>query len=1173
MTGKLKFIAGRAGSGKTEYCLSAIADRLQEAPLGPACILLLPEHMTYQMERQLAQRAGEGRGFLRAYVFGFRRFARQVLLDAGGLLRPRITEVGRRLILRRILKDHGDTLSFFRRAAAQRGFSASLSDAIKELKSYGLTPEALEETAGTFDAKQEGLAGKLRDLAFLERSFQQAMQGRYDDAEDMMRLLIEKLPRSTFLCGAEIWVDGFIFFNPQERQVLTGLLQLGCTVHVTLPLAPDLKSRENLSETGLFHRSWRTMLQLRDEAKACGAEVTVSFRQAPADGGRFERPALAAIERRLFESPVLPAAVAPEGVILVEAANRRIEVEAVAADILRLARDHGYRFRDIGILVREEDAYDRLLKLVLEDRHIPFFIDGTRETVHHPLAELVRSAFEAVRGWRYEPVFRCLRTGFFPLTNEQVDRLENYVLEFGIRGAKRWSMAEPWHWYRRRSLDNAEEDLLPREQQALAEIDAFRRQAALPLLHFAAALQAGSTVRDYTVAIYALLEELAVPERLEQLTEQNEQEERLAAAAENRQIWADLLELLDQLVEADTGGKSSRRDYEAILGEGLDALEMSIIPPGLDYVTVASFDQNSLMNVKAIYIVGANEGVMPRRSREKGLFTDADRQHLTEAGLEIASGGLDGTLSEKFLLYRGFTEAREHLWISYALADAAGSGLAPSTYVGRLRRLLPDADFLSLPLESLELEETDDSGLSRYAELRLADGRKSVTGLAAALRGVRERGILSPYWRDVYNWAREQPELAAPLSLALAGLFAAPPEENVPATMALALFARKHRLRGSVTRFEEFAACPFRHFAHYGLRLEERREQGLHAFDFGTLLHSCLRSCGEQLKAAGRSWRDLSAEEGKSMVQSTLSALAPRLQNELLLSTKGYEHLLSRIGLTAQRSLLRLISMDQASKFHPVAFERAFGRGTGAMPPLTYELPRGVQLEISGQIDRIDFDEDGRYFLIVDYKTGEMGINLLEVYYGLKLQLLTYLLVARNLLQRSGDGERLPAGMLYCFLKYKWWETDQKATPEQIRQHFDKELKMPGWVLADPEVIRAIDGTGRFLRVRLGKNGDIYKSDRPKVKTQEEFSVLLSYVGIMLEKIGEQILAGAVAPQPYLLGDKTPCTYCPYGSLCGFDPQLSGCSYRRLNPLGDEDIIDTMEWMEEQGQKGVHEDS
>ena len=187
----------------------------------------------------------------------------------------------------------------------------------------------------------------------------------------------------------------------------------------------------------------------------------------------------------------------------------REEAEAVAADILRLARDHGYRFRDIGILVREEDAYDRLLKLVLEDRHIPFFIDGTRETVHHPLAELVRSAFEAVRGWRYEPVFRCLRTGFFPLTNEQVDRLENYVLEFGIRGAKRWSMAEPWHWYRRRSLDNAEEDLLPREQQALAEIDAFRRQAALPLLHFAAALQAGSTVRDYTVAIYALLEELA----------------------------------------------------------------------------------------------------------------------------------------------------------------------------------------------------------------------------------------------------------------------------------------------------------------------------------------------------------------------------------------------------------------------------------------------------------------------------------------------------------------------------------------------------------------------------------------------------------------------------------------------------------------------------------------
>lgn len=1170
MAGKLRFIAGRAGVGKTALCEKEIAEELSRAPIGPACVLLLPEHMTYRVERELAARL-TGTGFLRAYVFGFRRFARQVLLGTGGLLRPRITEVGRRLLLRKILTRQGEKLAFFRRAARQRGFGATLSETLKELKSYELTPETLETAADGFAETENALADKLRDLAFLEAEFQRAMQGRYDDAEDMMQLLIEKLPSASFVRGARFWVDGFIFFNPQERQVLTELLAAGCDVSVTMPLDPMLQSPENTLPTGLFNRSLRTMQQLKAAVQPVGAKTTVLPLKGPKNPseGRFEAPALAAIEQGLFQHPIRPQEGSGAGLEIVEAANRRIEIEAVAADILRLTREEGLCWRDIGILVREPDVYDGLLKLVLEDHAIPFFIDGRRETVHHPLAELVRSALEAVRGWRYEPVIRTLRTGFFPLTREQIDKLENYVLEFGVRGVGRWTMAEPWPWYRRRSLDD-EEAATEKDAAALAEIDDIRRQAAAPLAALSKQWKAGKTAQDYTAAVYAFLEALRVPATLARWTQESEQDTRLASASEHRQVWDDLLELLDQMVEAGGEERMSRKDYEAILGDGLDALEMKIIPPGLDYVTVADFDQNSLMNVKALYILGAGEGVMPRRSREKGLFSDADRAHLTEAGLEIASGGLDGSLAEKFLLYRGFTEARQHLWVSYALADDEGGGLAPSAYIGRLRRLLPDAAFLSLPLQSLEpVIDEQATALSTEAMLRLADGRKSVTGLASALRVLRERGLLAPYWRDVYNWAKAQADLAAPLHLALSGLFAKAPEKHLSVSVALALFAPQKRIAGSVTRFEEFAACPFQHFADYGLRLKERREHGLHAFDFGQLLHSCLRACGERLKEDGRSWRDVGEEERHTMVAGVLHDVAPRLQNELLLSTKAYEHLLSRIGLTAERSLLRLIEMDSASKFHPVAFERMFGRGTGAMPPLAYDLPNGVRLEVNGQIDRIDVDESRRYFLVVDYKTGYAALNILDVYYGLRLQLLTYLLVTKNLLEKTEDHAMLPAGILYCLVKYQWWNTDTKATPEDIRKHFDQELKMPGWILADPEVVRAIDATGRFLKVRVTKDGAINGNDRPKVKTEEEFAILMDYVDRVLEKTGEAILSGDIAASPYESGGRTPCTYCLYQSLCGFDPTLAWCKYRRLAKLDDAEAMDTMEWEVQQGKGGT----
>ena len=51
MTATLDFIIGLAGTGKTTACLEAMRQRMAEDPLGPALILLLPEHMTFRVER------------------------------------------------------------------------------------------------------------------------------------------------------------------------------------------------------------------------------------------------------------------------------------------------------------------------------------------------------------------------------------------------------------------------------------------------------------------------------------------------------------------------------------------------------------------------------------------------------------------------------------------------------------------------------------------------------------------------------------------------------------------------------------------------------------------------------------------------------------------------------------------------------------------------------------------------------------------------------------------------------------------------------------------------------------------------------------------------------------------------------------------------------------------
>ena len=99
----LEFIIGRAGSGKTTACLNAIKEKLIHSPTGKPLVILLPNHMTFAIERQLALELKDYGGFTRAYVLGMSRLAYQVLMRCGGILHPHLNEIGKELLLSRVL--------------------------------------------------------------------------------------------------------------------------------------------------------------------------------------------------------------------------------------------------------------------------------------------------------------------------------------------------------------------------------------------------------------------------------------------------------------------------------------------------------------------------------------------------------------------------------------------------------------------------------------------------------------------------------------------------------------------------------------------------------------------------------------------------------------------------------------------------------------------------------------------------------------------------------------------------------------------------------------------------------------------------------------------------------------------------------------------------------------
>ncbi|MEG6584292.1 helicase-exonuclease AddAB subunit AddB [Dendrosporobacter sp. 1207_IL3150] len=1148
----LRLILGRAGSGKTWHCLDEIRARLRQSPEGSPLVFILPEHATFKAERDLTETPGLG-GFTRAYVFGFRRLAHRVLLETGGAVRPQINELGKKMILGQLLRENRQQLKTLGRAANQRNFTETLAGIIQEFKNYAVTPQMLQQTAEIMEAAP--LRDKLQDLALLYGGFSSLLAGKYTDPEDCLSLMTDKIPQSAMLSGAEVWIDGFTWFNPQEAAVLEKLLTTAKSVTITLCLA-DADSEEHTHETSLFHRQWNTRRKLRDLAQ----KLKINIEEIELEKSmRFSEAALLDhFEQHFFTYPPKVYKEDSDCLAVVEAANRRLEAEGVASEIIRLCREEGYRWRDTAILLRDAANYSDLLETVLTDYDIPFFSDRKRQPLHHPLSELIRSALESVEKWSYDPLFRCFKTDFFPVKRGQLDVLENYVLEFGIRGSK-WTQDKPWTFVRRLSLGESVE-VDEEQQNILDEINDIRIKAAEPLLKFSREIKAAQNVEEQTIALYNLLESLEVAQKLEAWAFKAEKAGDLEQASEHRQIWESIVQLLEQIVETCGNQQLSLGEFADIVADGLEGLKLSLIPPGLDHVTVTSLEQNSIANVKAVFLLGVNDGVLPKRGRNEGLLSDEERSLMASIGVELAPGAAADNFAERFLVYTALTRSSRRLWLSYPLADDEGKGLSPSIVIKRVREIANIKAVRSLPLEMPQGSE------SQY----LAHPRRALSGLAANLRCYKNGAPISSLWLDVYNWARQHERYNKQLRRITAGLFHGNNPARLPQDLAGQLYTRNKRLRGSVTRFESFRACPFKHFAQYGLSLKERAIFRLQAPDLGQFLHAALKNFGETMNKAGRAWGDVSEAEYSQLCHQVVDDLAPQLQNEILLSSEQHKHLLGRLKRTVERSVRRLVEFDRASKFKPLALEMGFGRGTNALPPLVYELDEGYTLELAGQIDRIDCAEhNGKsYILVLDYKSGGAWLKLIDIYYGLKLQLLTYLLVAKNSAQHLvGSNECLSAGVLYYFLKNPVISSSVPLSMDEVSKAINSQLKMPGWVLADQEVIRLLDsqmeGRSEFLKISLKKDNTFYSNCLSYVKSTEEFELLLKHVQMLLTETAQNILAGDISISPCELNKWEACGYCRFLPVCQFDRLLEDNDYRKLTTVTDDAILKELAWKED----------
>ena len=532
-------------------------------------------------------------------------------------------------------------------------------------------------------------------------------------------------------------------------------------------------------------------------------------------------------------------------------------------------------------------------------------------------------------------------------------------------------------------------------------------------------------------------------------------------------------------------------------------------------------------------------GIFPSVNNSEGFFNDEDRAKLKMDGIELAKGTIENLYEDNFNIYKAFTTAEKYLYLSYASSDREGKSLRPSMLIHKIKKLYPnlkeESDIITKKYELINNEITYEELLENIAKLK-------------------KKEEIPDIWYQIYNYYKSQNEWNKKLENDLKGIEYTNVPEDIKKENIEKLYGSV--LNTSVSRLEKYRSCPFSYYLQYGLKIKEKEELKIHTFDTGSFMHETIDEFFEIIKQEGINLPELELEEEKifEIVSEIIDKNLKLSKNFIFTATAKYKVLVKRLKRIVSKALKYIIQTLIYSDFNIEGTEIEFSP-KGKYKPIILQLDDGKKVEITGKIDRLDTaeNEDGKYLRIIDYKSSAKNIDLNEVYAGLQIQLLTY----TDAICKEED--IMPAGIFYFSLLEQIIKADKKISDDEIEDMIKKNFRMKGLILADVKIIKMNDntlvsGSSKMVPAAITASGSVNEKWTNAVN-KEEFKILQDYIDITIKQIAKEIFSGKIDLKPYNKKGKTPCEYCEYRTICGFNPRLNGNKYNYIDKKSKDDII------------------
>ncbi len=939
----LSLLAGPANAGKVAHLLDRYVARLDDEP-----ILIVPNASDVdRVERDLLARCG---CLFSGEIETFDRLFARIVRDDPARCRV-VGEAERALIVRRLLRTA--PLNGLARSAATGGFADTLLQTLGELEQGLVDPSDLED-----------------DLASLYTLYRSELD-RFGlwDRDLLHRRAAERVAKELDAWhGEPVFAYGFEDLTGAQWLLLQALA--GRTdVEVSLPYEPGRIAFASLQRT----------------ADDLSALASGNVRELPPRSGEYQHPALAHLERSLFDESPPPPPSLDAAVRFLEGAGPRGALELVGDELLQLIRS-GVSPDQIALVAPSVDAWRGPLETVLGALEVPYAVESHvrlgATPIGHALLQLLRYAWgEEGR----QELFAFLRSPYSGLGRSSVDYVEGRLRGRAIHTPAR--------------VEEEAEKLREAPVPALAEL----RAAEDP----------GEAVRVQLRAMLRAAYGTEAPPAGE-------------VSRLDLRAYGHVLKLLTEL-----GGLEATREE---LIAALERCEVRLSSAGeAGRVAVLDLMRARTRRFEVVFVLGLEEGSLPRRSRTSP-FLDDDRRRELGARLERP----DQVSRDRYLFYTACTRAVRRLYLVREAATDEGTPREPSPFWEEVAAVFDRDDVAHAttrrPLSALTwpLEEAP-SERERLRSLSLLSALDADQAIVLA---------------DANDWGRRLTRARGALNR----------ETRLRSEALRAVYGARSMF--SVTELERFADCSSAWLFERVISPRTIDAQA-DAMLRGSVAHSALHKFYAGLPKELGSDRVVpeNVEQAAGFLRRCLDdALRGGVRLELT------ELQAAELEESLWRDLEGFVRDEAASPLPllPRQFEVGFGSDRSAQH-LQRGLPLGDGIFLSGKIDRIDVDPFSARGIVQDYKSGRSAHSAKQIDEELKLQIPLYMLVLRDLVgieplggvYRALAGARVTRGLLSA-------DAADDLPGYQRNDYLDGEAF---WGLVDTARERAL---GYAQRIRVG---------------------------------------------------------------------------------------------------------